>query len=48
MERYTTDATNASRTMLFNINTPMWDKELLDIPEAIMPEVKDSSDLLWI
>ena len=44
---HATDATNASRTMLFNINTQMWDKELLDefdIPEAIMPEVKDSSD----
>ncbi len=39
-----TDATNASRTMLFNIDTQSWDSELLqtfDIPEAVLPEVKD-------
>lgn len=39
-----TDATNASRTMLFNIKNQSWDQELLDlfdIPEAILPEVKD-------
>lgn len=40
-----TDATNASRTMLFNIKTQKWDKQLLeifDIPEAILPEVRDN------
>ncbi len=43
---HVTDCTNASRTMLFNINTLEWDKDLLnlfDIPESILPEVKDSS-----
>ncbi len=43
---HVTDYTNASRTMLFNIHTLEWDKELLDllgIPECILPEVKDSS-----
>lgn len=41
---HATDATNASRTMLFNIHTGHWDKELLkllDIPESLLPEVKD-------
>lgn len=41
-----TDATNASRTMLFNIYTQQWDRELLtklDIPESLLPEVEDSS-----
>ncbi len=41
-----TDATNAARTMLYNIHTLEWDQELLDIldiPRAILPEVKDSS-----
>lgn len=39
-----TDATNASRTMLFNIVKQEWDQELLElfkIPEAVLPEVKD-------
>lgn len=39
-----TDATNASRTMLFNIHTQSWDSELLDIlevPESILPTVED-------
>lgn len=39
-----TDATNASRTMLFNIHTQQWDQELLelfDVPEVMLPEVKD-------
>jgi glycerol kinase len=43
---HVTDYSNASRTMLFNINTLMWDKELLgilDIPEIIMPRVLPSS-----
>ncbi|MGB3725649.1 MAG: FGGY family carbohydrate kinase, partial [Glaciecola sp.] len=42
-----TDATNASRTMLFNIHTQQWDEELLslfDIPPFLLPEVMDSSD----
>lgn len=44
---HATDASNASRTMLLNINTGQWDSELLalfDIPEAMLPEVKNSSD----
>ena len=46
-EMHATDATNASRTMLFNINKNEWDKDLLKlfkIPEHILPVVKDSSD----
>lgn len=41
-----TDYTNASRTMLFNIHTLEWDKDLLQmlgIPLAMLPQVKDSS-----
>ncbi|MBC8130739.1 MAG: glycerol kinase GlpK [Rhizobiaceae bacterium] len=41
---HATDATNASRTMLFNITANAWDEELLkllDIPAALLPEVKD-------
>ena len=44
---HATDATNASRTMLFNIHTQSWDKGLLDlleVPESLLAEVKDSSD----
>lgn len=43
-----TDVTNASRTMLYNIHTLNWDKELLDlfnIPASILPEVKSSSEI---
>lgn len=43
---HVTDYTNASRTMLFNINTFEWDQKLLDlfnIPASMMPEVKASS-----
>jgi len=43
---HVTDYTNASRTMLFNINTFEWDQQLLDlfnIPASMMPEVKASS-----
>ncbi len=43
---HVTDYSNASRTMLFNINTLVWDKELLgilDIPEIMMPRVLPSS-----
>lgn len=42
-----TDRSNASRTMLFNINTLDWDDELLDlftIPRSMLPAVKDSAD----
>ena len=45
-EVHVTDATNASRTMLFNIEKGSWDEELceiLDIPLEILPEVVDSS-----
>lgn len=41
---HATDATNASRTMLFNIHTQAWDDELLglfDIPASLLPEVLD-------
>jgi glycerol kinase len=41
---HATDATNASRTMLYNIHQGNWDKELLalfNIPSSILPEVKD-------
>ncbi len=41
---HATDATNASRTMLFNIREQCWDEELLakfDIPTSVLPEVKD-------
>ena len=41
-----TDVTNASRTMLFNINTLKWDEDLLEllrIPASMLPEVKPSS-----
>lgn len=43
---YITDYTNASRTMLFNINSLRWDRELLgefDIPVCMLPEVVKSS-----
>ncbi|MFB9214775.1 glycerol kinase GlpK [Vibrio sinaloensis] len=45
---HVTDYTNASRTMLFNINTLSWDQKLLDelgIPASMMPEVKRSSEV---
>ena len=47
-EVHITDVTNASRTMLFNINTLEWDKEMLDllgIPASMLPEVKSSSEV---
>ena len=43
---HATDATNASRTMLFNISTNDWDKQILrilKIPREILPTVKDCS-----
>lgn len=45
---HVTDYTNASRTMLFNINSLEWDEKLLkamDIPLSMMPEVKASSEI---
>ncbi len=45
---HATDYTNASRTMLFNINTLKWDEELLklfNIPASMLPEVKNSSEI---
>ncbi len=47
-EVHVTDVSNASRTMLFNIHTLDWDKELLQlfgIPASMMPEVKSSSEV---
>jgi len=44
---HVTDATNASRTMLFNIHNLTWDQELLeifDIPASMLPELKQSSE----
>jgi glycerol kinase len=41
---HATDATNASRTLLFNIHTQQWDEELLrvfDVPASLLPEVRD-------
>ena len=50
-ERFITDSSNASRTMLFNIKTLTWDKKLLDffgIPESILPEVVSNGKELGI
>jgi glycerol kinase len=47
-ENHITDVTNASRTMIFNIHNLQWDKELLeilDIPESLLPDVKQSSEV---
>ena len=46
-KQHLTEATNASRTMLFNINNNKWDNEILQklkIPKNILPEVKNSAD----
>ncbi len=43
---HATDFTNASRTMIFNIDTKKWDEELLQIltiPSTLLPDVKNSS-----
>ena len=43
---HATDATNASRTLLFNIHTQQWDDDLLalfDVPASLLPEVRDSA-----
>jgi len=45
---YVTDVTNASRTMLMNINTLDWDDEILDIldiPRLVLPKIKSSSEI---
>jgi glycerol kinase len=45
---HVTDYSNASRTMLFNINSLMWDPELLsvfNVPGSILPQVKSSSEI---
>lgn len=44
---HATDATNAGRTMLFNIHTQDWDEDLLElfgVPRAMLPAVRDSAD----
>lgn len=46
---HVTDATNASRTMIYNIHKGAWDDELLeilDIPKALLPEVVNSSEVV--
>ena len=48
---HVTDATNASRTLMFNIHTQQWDDELLEIlqiPRAMLPEVTDSSQVVGV
>ena len=48
---FSTDFSNASRTMMFNINNLKWDEEILnkfDIPKNILPDVKMSSSLFGI
>ena len=47
--KFVTDTSNASRTMLFNIHTLSWDKELLEyfgIPENILPKVISSAEIV--
>lgn len=47
-QRHVTDASNASRTMLFNIHTGQWDVEILrlfNIPTSLLPEVRSSSEV---
>jgi glycerol kinase len=44
---HATDATNASRTLLFNIHTQEWDDELLEmfsVPHELLPDVRDCAD----
>ncbi|MES0881275.1 glycerol kinase GlpK [Roseibium sp. SCP14] len=46
-EVHATDATNAARTLIYNIHDNVWDEELcalLNIPMSLLPEVKDSAD----
>ena len=45
---HVTDVTNASRTLIYNIHTQEWDRELLDIldiPASLLPEVKSCSEV---
>lgn len=47
-QKHITDATNASRTLLFNLHTGVWDRELLKlfrVPESMLPEVCSSSEV---
>jgi glycerol kinase len=47
-KKHVTDATNASRTLLYNIRTGDWDDEmlkLLGVPRSMLPEVKSSSEV---
>jgi glycerol kinase len=47
-ELHATDVTNASRTLLFNIHTQVWDEDLLkvlNVPRSILPEVRSSSEV---
>ncbi|MEN9676245.1 MAG: glycerol kinase [Verrucomicrobiota bacterium] len=47
-QKHITDATNASRTLLFNIHRGEWDRDLLrlfDVPESMLPEVRSSSEV---
>jgi len=46
--KHVTDVTNASRTMLMNLETLSWDKQILDvmgIPESMLPEIRPSSEI---
>ncbi|AFR06308.1 glycerol kinase GlpK [Nocardiopsis alba] len=46
--RHVTDVTNASRTMLMNLETLAWDEEILaamDIPRSLLPEIRSSSEV---
>ncbi len=48
---FVTDVSNASRTMLLNIKTLEWDKDLLDIfeiPSSVLPDVKESSEVYGV
>jgi len=47
-KQHVTDVSNASRTLLFNINTMDWDEDLLDlftIPKSMLPQVRQSSEV---
>ena len=47
-DQHITDVSNASRTLLFNINSMNWDDELLElftIPKSMLPQVKQSSEI---
>lgn len=49
--RHVTDASNAARTMLFNIHTLRWDEELLalfDIPAGVLPDLVASSEVVGL